>query len=363
MRKIKDTIFTCIRSMHAAKLSIISLLLAMLTSGIIMAICGYNPFVAFSAIFVGAFGSQRAIFQTLVQATPLIFTGLAFTFAKKATLINLGIEGQLYMGALGAAVIGSMDLGLPMFLHLPLSLLGGIVLGGLYAGLVGVLKVKFGSNEVIATIMLNSIALFFVDFLVNGSLKAVDSSIPQTEKVLETAMLPRILPKYQLTMAIVIAILTCLLVKYFMNKTVLGYQIRSVGLNKEASETAGISVGKIMLITMFISGGIAGLAGAGHVLGVDRRLINGFSPGYGFDGIAVAALAADNPAAVIFAGIVFGALRAGCMVLSRTTSIPTDFVNIIQALVVIFVAAPLLIKQILNWIPKLPARKEAVKHE
>lgn len=356
MKKCKK-VFRKIFEMNTVLLSVISLGLAIVISGIIMALCGYNPFEAFGAMFVGAFGSQRAIAQTLTQATPLIFTGLAFTFAKKATLINLGIEGQLQMGAMAAAIVGAIDLGLPMVLHLPLALVAGMIAGGLYAGFVGFLKVKFGSNEVIATIMLNSIAIYFVSYLANYPLK-VEGAVAQTSKVMETAMLPRIFSKYQLTLAIFIAIAACILVKYFMQKTKLGYEMRCVGMNSTAAETAGIKIGKIMMIAMFISGAIAGLAGAGQVLGVDRRFIDGFSPGYGFDGIAVAALAADNPIGVIFAGIIFGALRAGSMVLNRTTNIPTDFVNVIQALVVLFVAAPMLVKAILRINDKKVAAKE-----
>lgn len=349
--------------MDGPLLSIVSLLIAIVVSAIVMAACGYNPFEAYGAIFKGAFGSQRAIVQTLTQATPLIFTGLAFTFTKKANLINLGAEGQLYLGALAAAVVGMTDLGLPMIIHLPLAVVAGMAAGGVYAGLVGFLKVRFGSNEVIATIMLNSIAIYFVDYLLNGPLLAEGSSVAQTERVLETAQLPRIFQQYQLTVAIIIAVAACILVKLFMDKTDLGYEIRAVGLNPEAAETAGISKGKVTVVALCISGCIAGLAGASHVLGVDRRLINGFSPDYGFSGISVAALAADSPVGVIFAGIIFGALRAGTMELNRTTSIPVEFVNVIQAMVVILVAAPLLVREFkrLNpagWVRK--TRKEAV---
>ncbi|MEG2546787.1 MAG: ABC transporter permease, partial [Niameybacter sp.] len=240
-------VFRKIFEMNTILLSVISLGFAIVISGIIMALCGYNPFEAFGAMFVGAFGSQRAIAQTLTQATPLIFTGLAFTFAKKATLINLGIEGQLQMGAMAAAIVGAIDLGLPMALHLPLALVAGMIAGGLYAGFVGFLKVKFGSNEVIATIMLNSIAIYFVSYLANYPLK-VEGAVAQTSKVMETAMLPRIFSKYQLTLAIFIAIAACILVKYFMQKTRLGYEMRCVGMNSTAAETAGIKIGKIIMI-------------------------------------------------------------------------------------------------------------------
>ena len=332
-------------------LSILSLLIAIVISGVIMAVCGYNPIEAFGAILAGSFGSQRAIVQTLTQATPLIFTGLAFAFAKKASLINLGAEGQLYMGALASAAVGMLDLGLPMALHLPLAVAAGMAAGGLYAGLVGVLKVKFGSNEVIATVMLNSIATYLVDYLLNGPMLAENSSVAQTERVLETAQLPRIFQQYQLTVAILLAVAACILVKLFMDRTALGYEIRAVGLNPDAAETAGISKAKVTIVALCISGCIAGLAGASHVLGVDRRLINGFS------GISVAALAADSPVGVIFAGIVFGALRAGTMELNRTTSIPVEFVNVIQAMVVILVAAPLLVKELKRLNPAGWSRK------
>ena len=294
-------------------LSILSLLIAIVISGVIMAVCGYNPIEAFGAILAGSFGSQRAIVQTLTQATPLIFTGLAVA--------------------------------------------AGMAAGGLYAGLVGVLKVKFGSNEVIATVMLNSIATYLVDYLLNGPMLAENSSVAQTERVLETAQLPRIFQQYQLTIAILLAVAACILVKLFMDRTALGYEIRAVGLNPDAAETAGISKAKVTIVALCISGCIAGLAGASHVLGVDRRLINGFSNDYGFSGISVAALAADSPVGVIFAGIVFGALRAGTMELNRTTSIPVEFVNVIQAMVVILVAAPLLVKELKRLNPAGWSRK------
>lgn len=349
--------------LDGAVLSVLSLLMAVVVSAIIMAICGYNPFEAYRAIVVGAFGSLRGIAQTLTQVTPLIFTGLAFTVAKKATLINLGIEGQMYMGALGAAIVGAWSLGLPTLVQLPLAIVAGMLFGAAYAGIVGFLKVRFGSNEVIATIMLNSIATLFVGYLINGALADTNSSVAQTVKIQASAQLPRVFQQYQLSIAIFIAVAACIFIKWFIDKTTLGYEIRAVGLNKHAAQTAGVSINKVVIVSLCISGAIAGLAGAGHVLGVDRRLIMGFSPGYGFDGIAVAALAADNPVGVIFAGLVFGALRAGAMELNRATNIPVEFVNVIQAMVVILVSAPLLVKDILHQKGRPPSpltkKKEA----
>lgn len=343
-------------------LSIVSLLVAVIISAISMAACGYNPFEAYAAIMVGAFGSLRGIAQTLTQATPLIFTGLAYTLAKKSTIINLGIEGQMYMGALGAALVGAWDMGLPMAIHLPFAILSGMLFGGAYAAIVGFMKVRFGSNEVIATIMLNSIATLFVGWLLNGPLLAEGSSVAQTAKVAASAQMPRVFQQYQLSIAIFIAVAACILAKGFMDNTTLGYEIRAVGLNRRASETAGVSINKIMVVSLCISGAIAGLAGASHVLGVDRRLIMGFSPGYGFSGIAVAALAAESPIGVILAGSVFGALRSGSMELNRATSIPVEFSSVIQALVVILVSAPLLVRDLL-FVDKIKKWRKARTRE
>lgn len=329
-------------------MSAVALVLALVLGGIAMLVCGYNPFEAYGSILKGAFIGRKAICQTLVQATPLIFAGLAYTIAKKANLINLGIEGQLYMGALGTSLIALMPVNLPGVIWIPLSLLGGIIFGGLYAGLVGFMKVKFGSNEVIATVMLNTIAQNFVAYVVNYPLKEAGKSMAQTARFSESVWIPKLVDKTQLTAAIIIAVVLCVLIKLLFERTVVGYEIKCVGLNLKASETAGIKIGKIMIIAMVLSGSIAGLLGGTHVLGVDHRLIADFSSGYGFDGIAVAALAADSPLGVILSGIIFGALRAGCMVLNRTTGIPTEFIDVIQAFIILLVAAPLLVKEILR---------------
>ncbi len=333
-------------SLDGPLLPIYSLLLAILISAVIMVLCGYNPISAYTAIFVGAFGSLRGIAQSLMRATPLIFTGLAFSFAKKASLTNLGLEGQLYMGALGSVLVGMMPLNLPSPLHIMLALVAGFVAGAAYAAIIGGMKVFFGASEVVAGCMLNTVATLLVGYLTNGPLLAEGSSSSQTERVVEAAYLPRIFPSYQLTIAIFVAVIACIVIHLFLKHTVVGYEIRSVGMNAKAAETAGISIRKITIIAICISGGIAGLAGGSHVLGVDRRLMSGFSAGYGFEGISVAALASDHPLAVILAGLIFGILKAGAMEVNRSTGIPTEFVDVIQAMVVLLVSAPLLVKEL-----------------
>lgn len=337
-----------LKSILEKNMSIIALILALIMGGLIMLVCGYNPLEAYGSILQGAFIGKNAISQTLVQATPLIFAGLAYTVAKRANMINLGIEGQLYMGALGTTLVALLPLELPGALRIVLALGTGVVFGGIYAAIVGVMKVKFGSNEVIATMMLNTIAVNFIAYMVNYPLKEEGKSLAQTAKFAKDIWLPKVIDKTQLTIAIVIAVAACVLVKLLFDCTVIGYDIKCVGLNMKAAETAGIKTGKVIIIAMLLSGAIAGLMGGTHVLGVDHRLIGGFSSGYGFDGIAVAALAGDSPIGVIISGIIFGALRAGSMVLNRTTGIPTEFIDVIQALIILLVAAPLLVKEVLR---------------
>lgn len=329
-------------------MSAVALILALILGGIIMLICGYNPLEAYASILEGAFMGKSAICQTFVQATPLIFAGLAYTVARRVNMVNIGIEGQLYMGALGAALIALIPMKIPAFLGIIFALGSAVIFGGLYAGLVGVMKVKFGSNEIIATTMMNTIAQYFISYMVNYPLKEEGKTLAQSARFAENFWLPKLINQTQLTIGIIIAILICIIFKWVFDRTKMGYEITCVGLSRKASETAGIKIGKLVIVAMFMSGAVAGLLGGTHVLGTDHRLIADFSSGYGFDGIAVAALAGNSPIGVIAAGIIFGALRAGCMVLNRTTGIPTEFVDVIQSCIILLVAAPLLVKDILR---------------
>ncbi len=328
---------------------VLALILALFVSAIVMLLSGYNPLVAYSVILKGAFLSKKAIANTLVQATPLIFTGLAYMIGKKATIINLGVEGQLYIGAFCGALVGSMNLHLPLALHVLLVMLVGMICGGLSGVFIGWLKVRFGSNEVITTMMMNFIIINFTSYLATYPLKA-EGATAQTEKMLPTALLPKLLQGTQLTWGIFFCVLIAILMKFFIDRTKKGYEIKAVGLNKLAAETAGINIKKIILLAMFISGAIAGLGGAVQMMSVNRRFVVGFSADYGFSGIAVAALANESPIGVILSGIIFGLLQNGANYLNMTSRIPTEFVSVIQALVVIFVSAPILIGNLFPWI-------------
>lgn len=326
-----------------------SLICALFCGGILFLISGYNPVQVYILIFQGAFGSVNSILTSLTYATPLIISGLAFSVAQKANMMNLGGEGQICVGAMAAALIGAYVIGLPSFLHLPLTLLCAFIIAGLYGALAGFLKVRFGSNEVIVTIMLNYIATLFCSYLVSYPLRGSSDSA-QTIQIASTAKLGRIFSFHQLSTAFIMALCLSVLIWFMFKKTLYGYRVTVVGNNLLAAQTAGINVPFISISSMFLSAGIAGLCGAGQILGIHYRYIDNFSSGFGFEGIAVAALASANPLLVIVSGILFGGIKAGATTVNRVASIPMDYIFIIQALVIVFVAAPSLMERLIKLI-------------
>lgn len=320
-------------------ISLIAVVAALLVGAVIVYISGSSPYEAYRALYEGAFGSTYDFAQTLTRTTPLIFTGLAVAFAFRCGLFNIGGEGQLYVGGMTAALVGISFTGLPWYIHLPLALGAGAAAGGAWSLVPSVLKARVGAHEVITTIMMNYIGVFLCSYLANYPFKA-EGWVAQTDVVEPSAQLPRLVPATQLSAAILIA-LGCVVVAYYiLYKTTLGYEIRAVGLNPEAAEYGGISVQKSIILAMFISGMLAGVGGAGEVLGLHKRFIFGFSPGYGFDGIAVAVLGRNHPVGVVLGALLFGALRNGGMVMKQMTNVPTDLVIAIQGIVILFVAAP-----------------------
>lgn len=320
-------------------------LLSLLIGGIIIALSGNSPAEAYGALFRGAFGDGDALANTLAKATPLIFTGLAVAISMDGGLLNIGGEGQLYMGGFIAAICGIYLKGLPKMLLVPLCLLCAGIGGGLVAAAAGFLKARRNINEVIVTIMLNYIVIDLTDYLVSYPFKA-EGMVSKTADVSASAMLTQLLPNTNLTSGIIIAVLFAVLVYLMIGNTVTGFEIRAMGYNGYAAETGGVNLKSRIVLTMFISGFVAAIAGAVEVLGVHRYFIKGFSPGYGFDGMAVAVLAKNDPFGIVVAAVLFGALRSGGMLLDRSTSIPGDFVVIIQALVIIFVATPGIVKSL-----------------
>jgi len=350
--------------------------LAVLTGLFIGAIAiiasGSNVLVAYSALFVGAFGDPvryvngfqqlfasgetagllRAIYpitESLVTATPYIFAGLSVALGFRCGLFNIGAEGQFFIGALCSAYAGYSLVGLPAVIHLPLAILAGMAGGAFWGMIPGYLKARFGAHEVVNTIMMNWIAFRLSDWLLNGPMKA-SGFRPVTPNILPSAELPRFFPEpLRLNWGFILALVVAYLLYWFLFKTTLGFEIRSVGANPDAARYAGMNIVRNFVLVMALAGGLAGLAGAAQVLGVDHWVGQGFSAGYGFDAIALALLGKSHPAGVVLAALLFGFLRSGATRMQSMAGVPIDIISIIQGLVIIFIAAPAIIR----WLYRL----------
>jgi ABC-type uncharacterized transport system permease subunit len=326
--------------------------LALLVSAVLIFIAGENPLEAYTALINGAFGDSFAWGNTLARTTPLIFTGLAVAFAFRCNLLNIGAEGQLYMGALASVLAGIYITGLPAIIHIPLAILLGFAAGGLWGGFAGYLRATRGINEIISTIMLNFIAIFFVSYLVHGPIAEPPGFFHQTAQIGPSARLPIMMQKSDLSISIILAVLVAIVVAYILWRTPFGLRLRAVGQSQETAKFSGIPVKGYVFGAMGISGGLAGLAGAMEIIGSQYRLLDFFSPGYGFDGIAVAFLGRSDPIGVIFAAFLFAALRVGANQMQRTTGLPTSLVVVIQGMVILFIMGVV----IRHW---LQARKKS----
>lgn len=309
--------------------------------------------VAYGALFSGSLGDASAISESLVASTPYIFTGLAVALGFRGGLFNIGGEGQLLVAA-GAAVVIGYSFQLPAFIHLPLALLGGMAAGGLYGAIPGYLKAKTGAHEVINTIMLNYVAFRFFDWAFTGPLRRPGGDAPVTAQIFPSAYLPQLFEGYRFHGGFFLALAVAFGIWWLLFKTTIGFEIRTVGANPNAARYGGIKITRVTVLTMAISGGLAGLAGANEVLGLNHFLAGGFSAGYGFDAIALALLGKSHPLGVVLAALLFGTLRNGATRMQSIASIPTDIISIVQALIIVFIAAPAIVR----WIYRVRAKSE-----
>jgi simple sugar transport system permease protein len=318
-------------------LPVVAILASFLIGSILLLLLKINPIEAYTALVKGAFGSQRLLTTTVIKSIPLIFAGLAVTLAYRGGVFNIGAEGQLYVGALFAVWAGT-TLVLPYPWHLFVALLFGILGGMLWGAIPGYLKAARDLNEIIVTILMNYIAIFTVSYFVHGPLKE-EGWNTQTPAVAETAQLPAVWEGTRLHAGIYLALLCVVIVYIVLFQTTLGYRIRMVGINKDAARYAGIKTTIIMALAMALSGGLAGLAGTVELLGVQYRLIDNFSPGWGFDAIAVALVGRLNPIGTLLAALFFGALRNGANSMQTAVRIDVVVVYILQGLAIIFLIA------------------------
>ncbi len=305
----------------------------------------------YSALFTGSFGSLRAVSETMVGATPLILAGLSVAIGFRAGLFNIGTEGQMLMGGMVAVLIG-VTFQLPIFLHLPLALIGAAIGGGVWGAIPGLLRAKTGAHEVITTIMMNLIAFNLVVYLLkSGLFQASGRDDPISETVAVSARFPRLFgflndSQVRVTAGIIFAVLVAWFIYWLLFKSTLGFEFRAVGMNPHGAHYAGMNVVFLYTAVMGVAGALGGLAGADQILSILYRGSPGFSAGIGFDAIALALLGRSHPAGVVAAGILFGALRSGGQVMQVQTDLSIDLILVIQALIVMFIAAPALIKAI-----------------
>lgn len=336
---------------NGAKQTSVALIAVVVALIIGMALIGAmdkDPFTAFGALVSGAFGSVYHFTETLVKMTPLLFTGISYALCSRCGLTNLGMEGQMYMGALLATTVGVYVTGLPWFLHVPLCILAGFIGGGLWCLIAGLLKVYCGASEIITTVMMNSVASFFVDYLVNGPMIATPGGNPQTQNVLDSARLGTLIEGTRLNWGLILGFAFIILFWLFISRSKKGYEVRVSGLNQNAALYSGINIKRNILMVTFLAGGAAGLAGCVEILGVQKCIQSAFASGYGFDGIAVSLIGQNSPIGIVFGALLFGAFRAGGNNMMRKALVPDSIVNVIQALVIISVVASQMILELLN---------------
>jgi ABC-type uncharacterized transport system permease subunit len=309
-----------------------AILATVIIASLLVLAAGANPLAVFGLVLKGAAGSQFALLETLTRATPLIFTGLAVAVAFRAKLWNIGAEAQLYAGAIVTVVLGAGALPLPAVVLIPLLIAAAALAGALLLLGPAVLKVRFGVDEVVTTLLVNFIMLLFVSMLLEGVLKdPMGLGWPQSQKLIADARLPRIVTGRRLHYGFILAIVSAIAVWVVMKKTTLGYEMRAVGHNPEAARFAGMPVNLILIKTALLSGGLAALAGFSEVAGLKGNLTLDLSPGFGYSGIVVAMLAMLNPLGVIVAAIFVAGIFVGADAMSRTAGVPSYIANVMVA--------------------------------
>ncbi len=333
--------------LRPAVVPVVAVLLGLVISAVLITFQGNSFITAYKALLDGGLGDSDAILRTLQKSTPLIFGGLAVAFAFKAGMFNIGGQGQLLVGAVFAGWVGFAVTGLPILIHLPLAIIVGSLAGAIWGGIAGVLKATTSAHEVIVTIMLNFVAGNLTDWLASSPWQdSAGSNISaRTPLVADTAIMPT---WGAVPTGFLLALVVAVVVWWLLERTTYGFEVRSVGANRQAARYAGISVGWILATTMMVSGLLAGMGGAMETLGVDGRFSAGFNVGLGFEGITIALLARAHPIGVIPAGLLVGIMEAGAAKMQFESGVPPELIDVMQALILFFVAAPIIIRWLLR---------------
>ncbi|MBT4288843.1 MAG: ABC transporter permease [Deltaproteobacteria bacterium] len=345
-----------IKKYEVILLPLASVFAALLVGSVLILAVGENPLEVYHVFFKNSLFSVKGIGYTLFYATPLIFTGLSVAFGFRCGLFNIGAEGQLYIGAMLTTLIAIWLDGSSTWILLPVCFITAFVAGGIWGGIPGLLKAKFGGHEVINTIMMNLIAFSIVNYLVVGPFHREGTQVLETDFIPEAARIPNVhdlLPfvpeTLPLNFGFIIAIIACIVVYLVLWKTKWGYEIRGVGISNSVSEYAGINVKKNMVMAMFIAGGLAGMVAIHEVMGYRYTYHDSFSGGVGFVGIAVALLGRNHPLGIVLAALLFGALNRGSLFLDLNfDNLSKDLVMVLQGVIVLFVATDKLFRKILG---------------
>lgn len=321
---------------------IITIELALIAGGIVLELSGKDALDTYRVLFEWALGTERARANSLLAATPIILTGLGTAVAFRAGIFNVGVEGSLYMGALAAAWVGFTFTSLPRLPLIALAFALAGIAGGLWGLIPGYLKARLRVDEVVTTIMLNYVAIEFTSYMVqSGPFFLPGMANAMSESIAEQARLPGLVARSQFNATFFLALACVVIVILLMQRTRFGFETRLVGDNALFARWSGVAVGMAILQVMFVSGLLGGLAGAGQVLGVHYNFTARFSRGFGFDGLAIALLARNSPLGVLIGALLFGALRSGGTTIELFTDVPIDLVDIVQALIIFFVAIDL----------------------
>ena len=327
-----------------ALIPLMSILLTfLLTSGFVLAY-GANPLQAAYYFLLDPLSNPVRLIEVLVKTTPLLLTGMAVAFAFSGGYWNIGVEGQLYMGATAATAIGLQMHNTPAWLALPLVIVGGILGGMAWATLPALMKVWLKIDEVVTTLLLNYVAIFLVSAILNGPWRDPISQWPQSPEIAAAAILPRLIPRSRLHLGFILALLVVLGVWFVLSRTSFGLKMKAVGFNIEAARFSGINVERTLLVVALISGGIAGLAGASEVAGIHFHLIDAISPGYGYTGIIIATLGSLNPIGVSIAAVFIGLIDTGAQTVSRALGVPIYLGDVLQATLLLVTLGMLLLQ-------------------
>lgn len=306
---------------------------------VLIALIGRDPVNAYWSLFQASLGSTNGVAETAIRTVPLALCGIGIALAFRAGVFNVGAEGQLFLGGTAAAVIGLQLTGQPQWLVLPAMGLAAAVTGALWSGIAGVLKLKLRADELITTIMLNYVAIYFVGYLLHGPLQEPGSPLARTARLAAEARLPTILDGTRLHAGLLIVIVIAIVAQVFLWRSVAGFRLRAVGHNPRAAENTGMNVKAALWTGFLVCGALAGLAGFSEVAGVQRRMIENLSPGFGYTAIIVALLGQTNPLGVLAAAVLFAALQIGSTTMESAAGVPSALTTVIQALVVLLLLA------------------------